>query len=163
MERSDVVGCGVDELSDARRIIHRFVLQGGETVVEHRVGDVQLVVLIFSTMQIIFGHLDVHCLVLSHIYAFSQSLQNLLYHLVELREELRVAHLICILRIPEQVDALKFAFFILAAQQHLVDAVDFIHCITVAQNVTIVKQIICQRQLEQEDDEQDDGHRLGVF
>ena len=29
--------------------------------------------------------------------------------------------------------------------------------------LTIVEQIVCQRQLEQQEDEQDDGHRLGVF
>ena len=163
MKRSYIFGSGINELTDARRIVHRLVLERRETVVEHRVGDVQLIVLVFRTMQVIFCHLDVHCLALAHLDAFSQRHPNLLYHLIELREELGVAHFIGILRIPELADEVQLLFLLLIAQQHLVDAVDFIHRIPIAEDMTIVEQIVCQRQLEQQEDEQDDGHRLGVF
>ncbi len=48
-----IIGMAFDELSDARRIIHRFVLQGRETVVEYQNWiHASLLALVFSSMQL---------------------------------------------------------------------------------------------------------------
>ena len=64
VERTDVAL--IDELSDARGVVHGLVLQRGEAVVEHVVGDVEFVVLEFHAAQLVVGKLNV-----VKLYAFA--------------------------------------------------------------------------------------------
>ena len=49
---------GVEQLTDARGIVHRLVLQGGEAVVEHGVRHVQVAVFEFSLADVVVEHLE---------------------------------------------------------------------------------------------------------
>ena len=48
---------GVEQLTDTGGIVHRFVLQRGETIVEHRIRDVQIAVFEFCLTDLIVEHL----------------------------------------------------------------------------------------------------------
>ena len=113
LERIYIIGLRIDKLADARRIIHRFVLERRQTVVEHGIGDMKLIVLIFSPMQLI-GH------------------------------------------------QLQFQRFLLSLVGPLGLGL-FYHGKPVAQYVAVIEQIISQRQLQQQQDEQHHGHGLRVL
>ena len=113
LERINIIGLRIDKLADARRIIHRFVLERRQTVVEHGIGDMKLIVLIFSPMQLIGHQLQFQGFLLSLVGPLSLGLFN--------------------------------------------------HGKPVAQHVAVINQIISQRQLQQQQDEQHHGHGLRVL
>ena len=49
---------GIEKLADARGIVHRLMLQRGETVVEYGIGHMQVAIFEFCLADIIVEHLE---------------------------------------------------------------------------------------------------------
>ena len=111
-KRLHIIGIGFDELSDARRIIHRFVFQGGETVVEHLIGNIKLVALVFRAMDFVFQQLQSAVVLPDVCHTVVQRFLDALYHLVELFAVGSTAGFL----IPYPADSLQF-FLVRAAAE----------------------------------------------
>ena len=70
-QRLDVAS--IYQLADAAGIVHRLVLQRRETVVEHGIGDVQLAVFEFGTVQFVVDDLDIVKLMALLLMTFIES------------------------------------------------------------------------------------------
>ena len=148
------------ELTDARRIIHRLMLQRGKAVVEHRARHVQTPILILRFMQLVFCHLHVVGLGCCTPHTLLERLLYLVNYIAQLGIQSMKSHSPLVPRLP---NALQLHLVGSVTQQ---DAVDFIHLLhgeTEGQYMAIIEQIVSQRQLQQKEDEQHDGHRLRVL
>ena len=63
------------------------MLERGKTIVEHRVGDMQLAILILHPMQFVFRQFDMGRLVVGGLDTLAQGILDLSHHLVELGME----------------------------------------------------------------------------
>ena len=59
-QRGDIAR--IHQLTDARGVVHRLMLQGRQTVVEHGIGHVQVRVFELGATQLVLRHLDIRLL-----------------------------------------------------------------------------------------------------
>ena len=135
------------------------MFQGRETVVEHLIGNIQLVTLVFRSMDFIFQQFQSAVVFPDICNAVVQSFLDAHHHLVELFAVGSTAGFL----IPYLADSLQLFLVRAAAEQNLVDGIHLVYCEAIAQDVAIIQQIVSQRQLQQEEYQENHRHILGVL
>ena len=126
----------LNQLPNARGVIHRFVLQRTKAIVQHAVVNVQLVVLYFHAMKFVFGHLDILFSSLFHRYALLQHLAYLAHHFVK-RVELHRFATMLVYRLDDARYGIKLGLRFIGVHQHLIYIFNPFHIDAVGYVMTI--------------------------
>ena len=135
------------------------MFQGRETVVEHLIGNIKLVALVFRAMDFVFQQFQSAVVLPDVCHTVIQRFLDAHHHLVELFAVGSTAGFL----IPYPADSLQFFLVRAAAEQNLIDGIHLVYGEAIAQDVAIIQQIVSQRQLQQEEYQEHHRHILGVL
>ena len=146
----------LNQLPNARGIIHRLVFQSTKAIVQHTVVNVQLIVLYLHSAQFVFGHFYALFARLLHLYAFLQHLAYLAYHLVK-RLKLHRFAAMPVNRLDDTGYGVEFGLCLFGVHQHLIYILNPFHIDAVGYVMAIEQHIIGRDDKQQKQDKHNDA------
>ena len=130
------------------------MLERAQTVIHDVITDIQLLLLIFGSAQLILRKLDGEVLRLVESHTILQGVLDLLHHRQQVLRPLGVSNS------HDLVQSFQFLLIVLLAQQHGVDLLHLFQAETVMDQMTVIEEIVGHEDEEEEDDEKHHGNRL---
>ena len=144
----------INQLTDAGRVIHGFMFQRTQTVVHDIITDVQLLLFIFCSAQLILRELNGEVLCLVECHTILQRMLDLFHDRQQVLRPFRVSNR------HDLVQHLQFRLVVLLAQQHGVNLFNLLQTETIMDEMTVIEEIVGHENEQEEEDEQDHGNRL---